>query len=75
MDFQPMLPEDERKAEAARDARDREMNRKIAELFVETGGKKPVFESLGQFEGVRKDYFEQLWIHLEDEDLLNLCLS
>ena len=74
MDFEPS-PEAARRAEAKRDARDRMINKKIAELFVKTEGKKPAFESLGQIEGVRQDYFDTLWVHLEDEKLLILCLS
>ena len=45
MDFEPS-PEAARRAEAKRDARDRMINKKIAELFVKTKGEKPAFESL-----------------------------
>ena len=76
MDFKPSLdPEAARRAKAAKDAQERMINKKIAKLFVKTRGEKPAFESLGQIEGVREEYFHILWAQFEDKNLLNLCLS
>lgn len=67
----------DREREAERDAKDRRLNKAIADVFVQTGGKKPAFESLEQIRGAtNEEYFNILWLHLEqDGELLELCLN